>query len=178
MGFLGRSALGALGTGGYKAWQGDSWGGITKGAAVGALVGGVGGHYGMKLARNAGRGIKSTATGMFGKMNRIAEGLGKKVGVAHMARKASGYAAKAASAGSRAGARGYYGSRAGGFLGGGSLFRASNAVGMGAVVTNRFIGNNVAAVNKYGGYAMGAMGAAAAVKIGSSVLSSNNNRRR
>lgn len=37
----------------------------------------------------------------------------------------------------------------------------------------RWIGNNTATVNKYGGYALGVMGAGAAASIGSSALSSN-----
>jgi len=161
MGFAQRSILGGLAGGGYKAWQGDSWENVGKGAAVGAALGGVGGHFGAKAMRSAGKSIG---------------GLASKFSIANMGMKLSNRAVKVAQAGSRLGAKGYYGSRAGGYLGGGSLFRASNAVGMAAVATSRFIGNNVAKVNKYGGYAMGAMGAAAALKIGSSVLGSNNNR--
>jgi len=155
MGFLGRTALGALAGGGYKAWQGDNMSGIYKGAAAGALAGGIGGHYAAKLGRKVvGAGKKMTPanilTAGLGGMSKAGHGMFKFGAKRHNTQKFGGQAF--ASAGS---------------------FMTNNAM-----AAKKYIGKNAAAVNKYGGYVMGAIGAAAALKIGHSVLKSNNPQQR
>ena len=144
---LQRILAGAAGGAAVGLYNTGSLSGMMGGAGAGALMGG----YASRLTGNR--------------------------GVAHLARKATGYGMRAARAGARMGARGYYGAGgAAGYLGGGSLFRASAAAGRGLTAANRFIGSNVSAINKYGGYAAGAIGVASAGYIGSSVLSSNKGR--
>lgn len=173
MSILGKGALAGAGIGalvGGMSDNGTALGGAMTGAALGA-----GATFGGLYAR--GRYINNRVAKMMGVPQPIKKSFGEKIGVARYARKAIGVGMKAARAGARVGAAGYYGKYGTtGYLAGGSVFRASSAIGTGLSAANRYIGKNVAAVNKYGGYAVAGIGAASAGYIGSSVLSSNRRR--
>jgi hypothetical protein len=170
---IGRNMLFGAAAGGAIGGLSDN-GSFLGGAMSGGLLAG-GATYGAAYAR--GRYINKRISKMMGVPEPIKRSFGEKIGVARFARKAIGAGMRVARAGARAGARGYYSGPGsiGGYIGG-PLFRGSMAAGAGLSRANRFIGNNVAAVNKYGGYAAGALGVASAGYIGSSVLSSNRSR--
>ena len=146
VGFTRRSALGA---------------GI--GAAYGGYEGGIGGMIGGATGGAIGAG--------FGIMG-IKKSLGRIGGVAGIAQRGLGTAAGLTS---RAAGRmsGMAGNLSMGGLAANYGVSALGAVGSGLSAAGSFIGRNSAVTNKYGGMALGALGAGAAMHIGSSIMLSN-----
>lgn len=157
MGFFGRTIGGALAGGVVGSMMGNSNMSTFGGMAAGAAFGGMG--------------IK--------RLNPLASRLGNKMNISGMTQRGLNYGSKAfGRAGTRiassvsnraaAGTLTGFGAKMGTM---GMNYSATSALGLNKAT--RFIRKNSSAVNKYGGYAMGAIGTAAAAHIGSSVLSSN-----
>ena len=149
-GTLGGAAIGGL--------YGASGGGGMHGAIGGAVMGGAMGGAGFRAASRFGarRGWSIAGAGRAGLgygMRGAKWGRGKMQGIA---------------AGSLVSGNVGVGGVAAGY--GADMLRGAS---YGMAGARGFLGRNASAVNKYGGYAMGAIGTAAAAHIGSSVLSSN-----
>jgi hypothetical protein len=150
MGILANAGIGML-AGGAIGGAGNNW--RWEGMAGGAALGGVGlavGGWGLNrmggVSRLASRGMEYARGGVAYAQSGLA-------GIAQRQLNSNGL--------------NIWGQAAGyGALG-------MRGAGMGLASVHSFIGNNSTAINKYGGYALGAMGVASAANIGSSILSSN-----